>query len=305
MDVGFSSTGCIFLLKNHPLSRAQSALREPLKTHIHDCHNHNMPSKAQIVATIGPASGSVEILRKLIGHQVDAIRLNFSWGTYEEHAGYIANVRQVAEELNKRVPIIQDLSGPREQETSGHHFDSEKEILTAKDLTDLAFGIDQKVEYVAMSYVGSAEDIKKLRSEMAKLGASIPVIAKIERKIAIDNVDSIIAEADAIMIARGDMGNEIPLEQIPFTQKMITEKCKAAKKPVITATQMMLSMVESLEPTRAEITDVVNAILNGSDAVMLSEESARGKHPVEVVEFMERAVNEAEKHEPKMDINPL
>jgi len=264
-----------------------------------------MPSKAQIVATIGPASGSVEILRKLIGHQVDAIRLNFSWGTYEEHAGYIANVRQVAEELNKRVPIIQDLSGPREQETSGHHFDSEKEILTAKDLTDLAFGIDQKVEYVAMSYVGSAEDIKKLRSEMAKLGASIPVIAKIERKIAIDNVDSIIAEADAIMIARGDLGSEVPLEQIPFIQKDITEKCKRAGKPVIIATQIIESMMKNPVPTRAEITDIACAILDGADILMLSEETTIGQYPIESVVMMKKAILEAEKHAPNMQINKL
>jgi pyruvate kinase len=264
-----------------------------------------MSSRAQIVATIGPASASLEIIRELVKHQLDVVRLNFSWGTHEEHASYITNVRTAAAEAGRRIPIIQDLSGPREQETSGHHFDTEKDILTEKDLKDLAFGLQQKVDYVAMSYVGSAEDIKRLRAEMAKLGANAPIIAKIERKVAIDNIDSIVAEANAVMIARGDMGNEIPLEQIPFVQAEIIKKCKLANKPVITATQMMVSMVENAEPTRAEITDVVNAILEGSDAVMLSEESARGKHPVEAVEFMERAVAEAEKHELSSKVNPL
>ena len=264
-----------------------------------------MSSRAQIIATIGPASGTVELLRQLVLHQMDVIRLNFSWGTYKEHATYISNLRQVASEVGKHIPIMQDLSGPREQETGGHHFDAEKDILTKKDLEDLAFGVEQKVDYIAMSYVGSADDIKRMKSEIAKLGANIPVIAKIERKIAIDNLGSILLEADAIMIARGDMGNEIPLEQIPFVQAEIIKKCKTAKKPVITATQMMLSMVDNDKPSRAEITDIVNAILEGSDAVMLSEESARGKHPIEAVEFMERAVMEAEKHENKPIINPL
>ena len=264
-----------------------------------------MPSRAQIIATIGPASGTVELLRQLIAHQMDVMRLNFSWGTYEEHATYISNLRQVASESGKHIPIIQDLSGPREQETSGHRFDSAKDILTEKDLKDLTFGVEQEVDYIAMSYVGSADDIKRIKFEITKLEANIPVIAKIERKIAIDNLDSILVEADAIMIARGDMGDEIPLEQIPFVQSEIIKKCKTAKKPVITATQMMLSMVDNDKPSRAEITDIVNAILEGSDAVMLSEESARGKHPIEAVEFMERAVMEAEKHENKPIINPL
>ena len=241
----------------------------------------------------------------MIAHQMDVMRLNFSWGTYDEHTSYIKNLRLAAAEAGKHIPIIQDLSGPREQETSGHHFDAEKNILTDKDLKDLAFGVEQKVDYIAMSYVGTADDIVRIKSEITKFGATIPVIAKIERKIAIDNIDSIIAVADAIMIARGDMGNEIPLEKIPFVQAEIISKCKIAGKPVITATQMMLSMVENDKPSRAEITDVVNAILEGSDAVMLSEESARGKHPIETVEFMERAVAEAEKHENKFEIHSL
>ena len=264
-----------------------------------------MASRAQIVATIGPASGSVEILRKLIKHQMDVVRLNFSWGTHEEHATYIANVRKVAQELDKRIPIIQDLSGPREQAKDGHHFSGSKNILTKKDIEDLKFGYDQQVDYVAMSYVGNDLDIVKLRKEMENLGGQIPIIAKIERKMAIENIDNIIHVTDAIMVARGDMGNEVPLEQIPFIQRMIIKKSKRAGKPVITATQMLLSMMENPTPTRAEVTDVAHAILDGSDAVMLSEESARGKYPVEAVSIMEKIVLEAEKHEDGVVINKL
>lgn len=172
-------------------------------------------------------------------------------------------------------------------------------------MADLKFGIEQNVDYVAMSFVGNAQDILKLRDEMKKNGKIIPIIAKIERKIALDNIDEIIKTADAIMIARGDLGNEIPLEQIPFIEKDIIEKCKKAKKPVIVATQMMFSMTENPLPTRAEVTDVAYAIINGADAVMLSEESATGHHPLEAVEMMERGILEAERHLKKVEINPL
>lgn len=265
-----------------------------------------MPSKAQIIATIGPATKGKEIMKEMMTHQMDAVRLNFSFGTHEEHASYIKNIREDAKEAGKRIPIIQDLSGPRLQEKTGHEFNQQaQEIITEKDLDDLKFGIEQNVDYVAMSFVGSAEDILKLREKMRKFGQVIPIIAKIERKIALDNIDEIIKTADAIMIARGDLGNEIPLEQIPFVEKDIIEKCKKAGKPVIVATQMMLSMTENLLPTRAEVTDVAYAIINGADAVMLSEESATGHHPLEAVEMMEKGIIEAEKHLKDIKINPL
>lgn len=264
-----------------------------------------MSSRAQIVATIGPASGSLEIIKKLIEHQMDVVRLNFSWGTYDEHKTYINNIREAAEEAEKRIPIIQDLAGPRVDEEGGHHFGGAKDIITEKDKQDLKFGVEQEIDYVAMSYVSSAADIIELKGEMEKLGRQIPIIAKIERKEAIENIDEILKVSDAIMVARGDMANEVPIEQIPFIQRTLIEKAKAAKKPVITATQMLISMVENPEPTRAELTDVSQAILEGSDAVMLSEETARGKYPVEAVSVMEKLVLEAEKHEKKIEINPL
>ncbi len=268
--------------------------------------SNNMNSKAQIIATIGPATKDKKIIREMAEHCMDVARLNFSWGTYEEHGNYIKNIKEIAEEFGREIPIIQDLSGPREQGKSGHEFDREAgEIFTAKDLADLKFGVAQKIDYVAMSYVGSADDVGKLREEIKKLGADIPIIAKIERAVALKKIDEIIEVADAIMIARGDLGNEIPLEQIPFVEKDIIAKCKTAGKPVIVATQMMISMMESDKPTRAEITDIAFAILNGADAVMLSEESAAGKYPLEAVIMMEKAVKEAEKHSDSIKVNRL
>lgn len=258
------------------------------------------------MATIGPATKDKNIVRELIKSQMDVARLNFSWGTYEEHASYINTIREIAKESDKRIPIIQDLPGPRVQETGGHEFDvNAQEILTEKDLADLDFGAKHDLDYVAMSFVGSGRDIERLRQEMAKRNFKKPIIAKIERKKALENIDEIINAADAVMVARGDLGNEIPLEQIPYAQHEIIQKAKAAKKPVITATQMMLSMMDSPAPTRAEVSDIAYAVLDGSDAVMLSEETARGKYPVEAVKMMEKIVLEAEKHELKIIIHPL
>lgn len=274
----------------------------------------NMNSKAQILATIGPATGDKEIVRKIVQEGVDAARLNSSWGTYEEHAGYIKNVKEVRQELGRHIPIILDLSGPRIQDIDSHKFDVEAlEIITPKDLVDLKFGIEQGVDYVAMSFVGSAADIERLRAEMKKLapassggvGKVLPIMAKIERRVAVDNIDKIIQVADSIMIARGDLGSEVPLEQIPFIQRDIIEKCKRAGKPVIVATQIMESMMKNPVPTRAEITDIAYAILGGADILMLSEETAIGKYPLESVMMMEKAIIEAEKHTKDIQINKL
>lgn len=253
-------------------------------------------SKAQIVATIGPASKDISILEKMIDHKMDVARLNFSWGTHEEHAKFIKDIRDTAEKIGRKIPIIQDLSGPRIQQGAGHTYDQNVEVITEKDLSDLKFGIEQSVDYVALSFVGSASDVTKLRSHMKSMGKVIPIIAKIERKIAIENLGEIIQAADAIMVARGDLGSELPIETIPFAQQNIIKRCNAAGKPVIVATQMMLSMKDNPEPTRAEVTDVAFAIIEGADAVMLSEESASGKYPLEAVTIMEKIIKESEKY---------
>ncbi len=166
--------------------------------------------------------------------------------------------------------------------------------LTAKDRDDLRFGLENDVDYVAMSFVRSADDIATVRRHIRRCGGAAPVIAKIEKHEALSNMDAIIEAADGLMVARGDLGVETPLEKVPQVQKTIIRKSVAAGKPVITATQMLRSMVESPRPTRAEVTDVANAILDGTDAVMLSEETAMGKYPVEAVAMMSRIAREAE-----------
>jgi pyruvate kinase len=160
--------------------------------------------------------------------------------------------------------------------------------LTAKDLVDLKVGLEEGVDAVALSFVRSAEDVEALRSAIEESGARIPVIAKVEKPQAVDNIDQILDSADGVMIARGDLGVEIDLEQVPLVQKLIIRKANALGKPVITATQMLVRMVDNPRPTRAETADVANAILDGTDAVMLSEETAAGAYPLEAVQMMDR-----------------
>jgi pyruvate kinase len=166
--------------------------------------------------------------------------------------------------------------------------------LTAKDREDLAFGIARGVDYVALSFVRSAEDVREAKAFVAERGADIPIVAKIEKHEALASIDAILAEADGLMVARGDLGVETPLEHVPLLQKMLIEKANRAGKPVITATQMLLSMVESPRPTRAEVGDVANAILDGTDAVMLSEETASGRYPAEAAATMRRIAEDTE-----------
>jgi len=166
--------------------------------------------------------------------------------------------------------------------------------VTAKDRDDLQVGVKAGVDYIALSFVRSADDINTLRRLIHKAGAEIPIIAKIETTQALKNIDEIIQASDGVMVARGDLGVEVPLEKIPEVQKAIILKANLLARPVITATQMLRSMVENNRPTRAEVTDVANAIYDGTDAVMLSEETAVGKYPVEAVEYMERIAQEAE-----------
>lgn len=166
--------------------------------------------------------------------------------------------------------------------------------MTQKDYDDLEIGLKNDVDYVALSFVRTADDIKNLKAMIAKKGKKTPVIAKIEKHEAIANIEKILEVSDGIMIARGDLGVEIPLESVPVIQKQLIEMANRAGKPVITATQMLKSMVESARPTRAEAGDVANAVLDGTDAIMLSEETAIGNYPVKSVEFMSRISKKAE-----------
>lgn len=331
--------------------------------------------KTKIVATVGPASQSEEVLGRLIEAGVDVFRLNFSHGTWEEHGAVIERIRRLSR-AKKPVAILQDLQGPRlrtgaleggrpitlipgqrfvlttEQVVGNTQRVSvsypglpqdvvvgnrilladgllELEVLettpvevvtrvirggvleerkginvpgvhlsvpstTEKDLRDLEFGVSKGVDWVALSFVRSGHDLRRAREALRALGAQTPLIAKIEKPEAIRHLDSILQEADGIMVARGDLGVELPPERVPLLQKYLIRRANEAGLPVITATQMLESMVASLRPTRAEASDVANAILDGTDALMLSAETAVGKYPVEAVETMARIAAEVD-----------
>jgi pyruvate kinase len=174
--------------------------------------------------------------------------------------------------------------------------------LMPKDLDDLEWGIRNGVDYIALSFVRTAGDIRQLRQairELSPVGGGPPVVAKIEKPQAVAHLDAIITEADGVMIARGDLGVELPPEEIPVLQKRITRKCNAAGKPVIIATQMLESMIQNPVPTRAEASDVANAVVDGADAVMLSGETSVGKYPLETVEIMGRIIRTVESERPE------
>ncbi|HOB12119.1 MAG TPA: pyruvate kinase [Syntrophomonadaceae bacterium] len=175
-------------------------------------------------------------------------------------------------------------------------------FMNDKDREDILFGINMGVDYIAASFVRTAEDVLEIRRILEQEGADIDIIAKIESQEGVNNLDDIIQVVDGVMVARGDLGVEIPAEEVPLVQKMLVEKCTNAGKPVIIATQMLDSMINNPRPTRAEVSDVANAIFDGADAIMLSGETAAGKYPVEVVETMARIASRAEQALPYADI---
>lgn len=330
---------------------------------------------AKIVATVGPASNTKEMLTQLVHAGVNVFRLNFSHGEHALHEQVIKTIREVNEELGSHVAILQDLQGPKIRvelvkdngveihegneivittdscegtaqrvSTSYQHLPQDvqpgdmvliddgnleltvKEIkgndvhcvvkyggvlksrkginlpftnvsapaLTEKDIEDLAFGIAHDVDWIALSFVRTGEDMRDIKKRIAASGKDIRVVAKIEKPEALQNIDDIIAESDALMVARGDLGVEIVQEEVPMAQKMIVEKCNLAAKPVIIATQMMESMIGNPRPTRAETNDVANAVLDGADAMMLSAETAAGKYPIQAVESMAKTIGAME-----------
>ena len=332
--------------------------------------------RAKIVATLGPASSSIEVFRQLVAAGLDVARLNFSHGSHEQKAELIRMVRAVGVEFGKPICILADLQGPKirtgrlkdgkpVQLVAGnrltitpHDIDGTAErvgtvfttlaenlepgsrillsdglielrvvevlgedvvceiinggtlgekkginlpgiavkvpSLTEKDEIDLEFALSQNVDTVAVSFVRTADDVRHVKNRIAALGGDAWVIAKLEKPQAIEHLDSILEVSDAIMVARGDLGVEVPPEKVPAIQKHIIRRAAEFRKPVITATQMLESMVDNPRPTRAEASDVANAIYDGTDSVMLSAESAAGKYPVAAVAMMATIVMETE-----------
>ena len=280
-----------------------------------------MTRKTKIIATVGPSVNSKDGIKKLVEAGADVLRLNFSHGTEEDHSNVVKWIR----ELEKSVAIMQDIQGPKirtgeakesTQFKQSHEIkssmlgqieiggelrsnqgvafpDSKLSVsaITEKDIADLKFGNKLDVDIVAVSFVRDANDIKKVREIVDK---NIKIIAKIELKNAVKNLDSIIDEADGVMVARGDLGVQLDLEKVPFIQKQILNEANAKGKITVTATEMLQSMKESHRPTRAEVTDITNAILEGTDCVMLSAETAIGNHPEVVVSAMSDICKEAD-----------
>jgi pyruvate kinase len=332
-----------------------------------------LPRRTKIVATLGPATSSREMVLELARAGMDAARLNFSHGAHEDHAAAMELVREVSAEVERPIAIIADLQGPKvrigeldepvtldrgdqvvvaaEEAASdgelpvsptavgevlqrGHdiliddgliHLRVESvehgralcsvvtggvvaahkgvnvpgvpvpiPSLTRKDMDDLEFALDHGVDFVALSFVRSAADVRDLKDLIEAEGSHALVIAKIEKSEAVDALDSILRETDAVMVARGDLGVEIGAALVPLLQKRIILAALDRAKPVITATQMLESMIHHAEPTRAEASDVANAVLDGSSALMLSGETALGDFPVEAVAYMDRIARAVE-----------
>jgi pyruvate kinase len=207
---------------------------------------------------------------------------------------------RVVDKKDDRVETLVEVGGDLRSQQGINYPDGTLAIdaVTDRDFEHLAFGLEAGVDWVAMSFVKSADDVKRVKSFIAARGKNVPVIAKIEKHEALDAIEEILAVADAIMVARGDLGIEIPLEQVPLVQKDLIARANRVSKPVITATQMLESMIASPRPTRAEATDVANAILDGTDAVMLSGETARGAYPVEAVRVMATIARQVETNYP-------
>lgn len=329
-------------------------------------------NRVKIIATVGPACESEEMLRQLIEAGVDVIRLNLSHGSWESHKQVIERVRRINLQLGTHVALLADLQGPKmrigklaqpipirpgdevvfsttpdegvipvEYETlaqdvtpgdivlvedgrirlevletdkkgtvrlrvlAGDRIGSRKGInlpgrpislptLSDKDWEDLMEAIHQNLDWVAISFVRYPSDIQLVRQTLRRFGSSMRIMAKIERPEALENLEEIIELSDGVMVARGDLGVEIPVEEVPFWQKRIVRTCNVMGKPVVVATQMLESMIQNPTPTRAEVTDVAGAVLDGADAVMLSGETSVGAFPVEAVRQMQRILRQAE-----------
>jgi len=333
-------------------------------------------NRTKIIATIGPASSSPEELERLVRAGISIARINFSHGSYYDHAEVIRHIRSINDRLGTHVGVLADLQGPKirlgkvdrdgviiskgdtliitsdecigstgrvhitypgfasdvaagdrilindgklvlkVKDTDGRAnvtaivehgglMESRKGVnlpntaislpsLTDKDLEDLDFLLSQKVEWVGLSFVRQAKDVIELKQRIFNQGSNAMVVAKIEKPEAVKDIGNIIKQADAVMVARGDLGVEVPMQEVPVIQKMIVRRCLAQAKPVIIATQMMESMIVNPSPNRAEVNDVANSVMDGADAVMLSGETSVGAHPSKVVEAMSSIISHVE-----------
>ena len=238
----------------------------------------------KIVCTLGPASNSPEIIARLLLGGMNIARLNLAYGTLEEHGQLIAEVRSLSKKLKVPAGILLDLPGQK------RHTGDVKAVFGEH----LEFALSQEVDFIALSYVTSAQQVREVKELLRTMKVNIPVIVKIERAGALEESAAILDICESIMVARGDLALEISIEKVPLAQKRLIQEANRRGKPVITATQMLLSMVHSATPTRAEATDVANAVLDGTDALMLSEETAIGDYPVEAAEMMVKIASEAE-----------
>lgn len=237
--------------------------------------------KTKIICTIGPASNNESTLEQMLLAGMNVARINFSHGTHESHKNVIELFRKVRDRLNMPAAVMLDTKGPE---------------IRLKDF-------ENDVDFIAASFVRRPQDVIDLRKFLDYHGGhQIRIIAKIENLEGIENFDQILAQADGIMVARGDMGVEVAYERLPGLQKRFINRCYQSGKVVITATQMLESMINNPTPTRAEITDVANAVFDGTSAVMLSGESAIGKYPVESVKVMAKIAVQAEKDSFEMNM---
>lgn len=250
--------------------------------------NSRLRRHVKIVCTLGPATHSPEVIEQMMKAGMDVARLNLSYGTPEEHSRIISDVRAVSQKLDIPVAVFLDLPG-RKRRTG-----DTKAVFG----DHLQFAHDNRVDFIALSFITSPQQVDEVKALQQEMDIDIPVIVKIEKGEALAVSSSIIDRGEAVMVARGDLGLQISIEKVPIAQKKIISEANERGKPVITATEMLESMVKSPTPTRAEATDVANAVFDGTDAVMLSEETSIGQYPVKAVEMMSKIIMEAEKAYP-------
>ncbi len=254
--------------------------------------NKRLNRHVKVVCTLGPASNTPSTIEKMLAAGMDVARLNFNYGTLEEHSRLIADIRAASQKLALPTAILVDLPGFKK-----HPDASIKQAFAPY----LEFVQQQNIDYVALSFISNARQVRAVKTLLKSMCYDIPLIVKIEKAPALEDSEAILDIADGIMVARGDLAIQISIEKVPLAQKQLIKAANRRGKPVITATEMLESMVRSPTPTRAEATDVANAVLDGTDALMLSEESAIGKFPVKTVETMVKIALEAETGYPHDD----